>query len=293
MATTYPRQLFIIWGNKVSIDCREALQEVRQEKDLPPMQIHEGGLSRFIFTITDHSGDKPQSVSVNVGASAIPHLIEQTRLTKMRQIVSSVNKDAAELSPAHTEQLQFGVFKGKTPAQALLDGGDQKKLLEMKAMLEKNLSAYPNNKKVIDAIDDAITLKNNGALKPAAGASHSSIDVFGEDYKYSRNETSDGYRTISGISIKYIPGRLYPWRVEVTNYEAPMMKSADGQLRPEVSKARNKRCFGINISDKDWDYVIDCVGGTKRLFESMVFPSLYARAQDIDKELRTSWQKSE
>lgn len=67
-------------------------------------------------------------------------------------------------SPAYTLIFQLGNMKGKTPAQIVAEKDGEQRLLAQRQYLEQNLARYPRNQKMIEAIDQAIFLKNNGTL---------------------------------------------------------------------------------------------------------------------------------
>ena len=75
-------------------------------------------------------------------------------------------EDNNKNSKAYTVKFFLGEFRGKTPAQVLMENQANKdKLLAQKTQLSANLSRYPRNQDQIDAIDEAISLLESGALK--------------------------------------------------------------------------------------------------------------------------------
>ena len=291
----YPKQLFCVWGNNVSLDATCELVAPRNDGDTPPLQMHEGNMSRFVFTILNHTSNPPTALKTNIPATDIPyleHMVEAAfRKKESMKAEPAVPVETKNTSPAYTTVIPFGKFKGTTPASALLANANNKTELTGTAQfMRSNASKYPANLKIAEAIEEAVRLFDSGKLSvessAAAAVPESTMVVYKEDIHYGRSATADGYREVTGIEIVCNLRNRYPWTVKISSLEAPVNKSSDGKSVPELSKARNRKNASINLSDKDWLMIMNRLRRTVEMFEEKNFNAMFTRADDIARQNR-------
>lgn len=285
MAVKYPRQIFDAFGNKVSINIEDRLVAPKNESTTPPLEMHEGSLSRFVVTLLDmSSGSKTSYVNANIPARDIPGIMKGTELCFLKGAIAAKQAGGAT-EECYTVQLPWGDHKGKTPAAVLIENPEaEESLANMKNLLSQNVSKYPNNAKVIKAIEQAIQKKKDGKLNPDSVTSSDGelTVIYDRNYKYKGKESADGYRQIYGIQISHKSGNKYPWSVRITNCEAPLEKKGDGTVNPIMSKSRNPQSATINISNDDWAYLTYRMSENLRMFESANYGELSSRSQKLE-----------
>lgn len=283
----YPRQIFDAFGNKVSINIEDKLIAPKSESTTPPLEMHEGSLSRFVVTLLDMTGGaKTSYVNANIPAKDVPGIEMETEALFVKDAIAS-SKSAGGNEACYTTQLPWGDHKGKTPAAVLIENPAAAESLEnMKSLLNQNAGKYPNNLKVVKAIEQAIAKMKEGTLN--AGESSSSEGelavIYDKNYKYKGKESADGYRQIYGIQISHKMGNKYPWSVRITNCEAPLEKKADGATTPIMSKSRNQKSAQINLSKEDWAYIVYRMSNNMKMFERENYGELSSRASKIEWE---------
>lgn len=291
----YPKQLFCVWGNNVSLDATCELVAPRNDSDTPPLQMHEGNMSRFVFTILNHNSNPPTALKTNIPATDIPyleHMVEAAfRKKESLKAEPVVHTEAKNSSPAYSTTIPFGKFKGTTPASVLISNPNDKTELSGTAQfMRSNASKYPANLKIAEAIEEAIKLLDSGKLSAESSSAvvvpESSMVVYKEDIHYGRAATADGYREVTGIEIVCNLRNRYPWTVKINSLEAPVNKASDGKSVPELSKARNRKNASINLSDKDWLMIMNRLRRTVEMFEEKNFNAMFTRADDIAKSNR-------
>ena len=288
----YARQIFCKWSSNSSLDCEAQMAAPKATGTTSPLEMHDGNLSRFVFRIQDHS-ETGGSVTSNIPASDVPYLRRMTDLAfekKANYFPSESNK-----STAYTEMLATGKLKGMTPAQALLTGKATVEDLEStRQFLEINLTKYPRNQQAIDAINETIRLHKAGELKDADGgrSSNSAVTVYKEDIRFSRAQLLNGYRRVMSILITCEFAKQYPWTVQITNQECPMMKTSQGAMVPELSKGINRVTKRISLNDKDWAHAIDQMENHKRMFEMAHFAEMTKISEEVIRKDREEYNRS-
>lgn len=263
----------------------------------PPLQMHEG-YSRFKGTLIVKDKKAAKFVSFNIPAEDIPYIHEMTKqlmtvsLNKKMQGTVNAEKNTEgnnELSShkAFTEKFIMGNLKGKTPGQILSENDSNVDVLKkQREFLVKNLKGHENNQKLIDAIDDAFALKEEGKLEKLSESrtttASSEITVYSCEPKNIKPLDAEGRYTVYQISVTYNPSMNLPYCVNVMNCFAPV-ETKDGN-KIIMSKAVNKQEFNIRVSEQEWFKMIDRMLAQKNLFESMTYPEQIKLAAKISKD---------
>jgi HD superfamily phosphohydrolase len=284
MAIKYPNQITTIKRNKkvLGVDAKLVLptQEELDSGKSSPLEMH-SGFSRFEFSLID----KEKNI---VPVANIPAVDVSYIKVKTDAIINSLNKQVSLneeiLSDdiAYTQPLFDKTFKGMTPAQVLLkDPNNADKLKEIKNWLSANLDKYPNNKKQIDAIDNALDLLDADLLKDdSAKQNTSSITIYEEDFKYKSKVNEKGYNLIYKISVTYNSAMRYPYSIKICNGYAPVETFANGQKNIKLQQATDMVESSIVIDEKEWYTVVYKMFSTLTNFESLHFLNQYQIAKD-------------
>ncbi len=302
MAVDYPKQLFCIWGGKKSsLSATFELVAPKKEGNTPPLEMHEGNLSRFALTLLDTSTGSTKSFIANIPAHDIDVIYAKTYVALTKNALylpvkapkpqTEESADVGfeeEYSLCYTQQIRVGTFAGKTPAEILLSDGSQKeKLQSTQNWLEENLSKYPNNAQTIEAIKQAIMLYDIGELHPRKAPSNvvempdnqGNYTVYHREFKSTRRTNSKGYRLCYNIDISMQQGMRYPWLVTITNYFSPQKGDTVDQKICE-----DKQVAKIRITDDDWLAAIGIMKRSQMFFELINFQPLFRRAEELTKK---------
>lgn len=218
---------------------------------------------------------------------------------KYRKLPEKTHSQDANLikgEKAKNVQIRSGIYKGKTPYEVLAGDSSQKDgLLKQKAWLAGNLGKYPMNQEQIDAIDEAILMLDKGQL--GSHAAEKGMETtqlkFGDILLYSsgprplqRKMGDDGYCPVKEMSITWHIGKDYPVEINISNYDATIIKRDNGAINVETSKKRNEVKTYFNISSDGW---FDCLSRIQRhmdLFGIYNMTKQFKEADEADRQNR-------
>ena len=208
----YPRQVGSIKRSKkvLGIDAELHLPTEEEILNTPPLAMH-SGYSRFEVSLIDKDQD---AVAVaNIPANDVFYIKQKTEIA-MDRIVDAqyVKRTATAVSKpksiAYTQQIMADKnFKGKTPAEILINTPENKELLiRTRDWLSANLSKYPRNKPQIDAINEALDLFDTGMLSSEDAAEYadtyeSMITVYDSGSKFKTKKNEKGFNLVYDIKI--------------------------------------------------------------------------------------------
>lgn len=194
------------------------------------------------------------------------------------------DRETGGIRPAFTK-LKMGNFAGKTPGDLLLEAGDVNKvkedLLQQADFLRKKLDVYPQNKIQIDAIEDAINTYENGNLadfKPQDPdreevTSEVTYEIYKTPIKHQKKINEHGKNECYSIYISCSPVKRYPYRIEIMNCYAPLMKM-NGLTPPDMSRAESLKKDTFDLTEEEWDYILDWIIHNTDLTRSLWYPEL-------------------
>lgn len=283
----YPKQVASLLQNKngekktLGINCELSVPKVETERERSmPLEIHASGLSRFVFTLIKKTDKIKDFVIANIPADEGYYIYEKTLLS-MQEILAAKRtsvSEAEKLSPAYLERFSMGVFKGKTPAEILIENANNREaLINQGEFLNKNVEKFPANKKMILAIKDALNLLKTGKLEnKSIPVSSNVITLYNEPMKPLLSNTNEkGNALIYGIKIICDTSRNLPFSMEIMNCYAPVIKTNEGTLNPKMKEAEDIKKISMNISEKDWFKTINRVRKTLDNFEMISFKKQY------------------
>lgn len=198
---------------------------------------------------------------------------------------TATKEGASGIRPAFTK-LKMGTFAGKTPGNLLLEANDVKKvkdsLLQQASFLQSKLKDFPQNQLQIDAINDAIQAYDDGVLasqKPTeAEAVEENAGVTYEIYKtpikHQKRVKSDGKHECYSVYVSCSPAKQYPYKIEIMNCNAPLIKMKNGLMPPDMSKADSIRKENIELKEEEWEYILDWINSNIALTRNLWYPEL-------------------
>jgi len=290
--TQYPRQLYSAKREKIVLGIDSYLDAPSAKDTVSPLEMH-SPFSRYVVTIIDKSGARTITPKANIPAGDVAGIVSIAKAAMVERIRYSGSGDEAETrtdaSPAYTQVIPFGRFKNKTPAAVLLDNPEDKtELLKTRDFLQSKVSAFPQNQKQIDAINDAVALLDAGALKRENAVQQKSgmQVIYAVSHKYMADTNPQGHRLFYGMSIECYYGNKYPWVITIENLFAPGQQTAKGGLTPKLDEKSGYAKGIIRLNDMEWSRMLSRMESNLQNFETMWYSRMYRDALDIDKAHR-------
>lgn len=267
---TNQKASFIVSPKLFPADVEHALEPAS------PMQIFTPRLSVVRFSIAQYSPTKG-SVIANIGVSEIPgiideyHLAVQEDLTE-KSIRSNLDRLFASLKalikklssfaagdteeedkqerktedvfsrPAYQKKFIMGPYKGKSPAEVMLEAPSLKegweKVKSQREFLQKNADKYKANAELIEAIKDVQDLANKGMLirpdneAPKEELSGTERVIYeGAVKPLSSKKREDGKSFCYQIRILYDASRELPVKFVIMNGYTDVTVKENGSIR--------------------------------------------------------------
>ena len=178
---------------------------------------------------------------------------------------------------AYETRFKAGRLKDRTPIEVLLeDENGEEELRTQREFLKKNLSKYPRNKGLIEAIDMAFALLEEGDIdggtKTAAASSGAGIiKLFSVGLRpLQRKRRADGTCFVYTGRVNWRLGEENPVEIVIENFYAPVEKKENGTLRviagKKVQDTYVKAIF--NMPASLWLSYIYRIAMDMRLFEN-------------------------
>lgn len=247
------------------------MAEATGSDDNPILENHHRRFSRFSFGIMNAAG-VPATANLNV--SDVPGILARARAVKdidMKRRIEEAMKGGAEkkkISPAYTVKLSSGNLKGKTPAQVLLEQGDEgrKQLSSQGNYLYKNREKYPGNVKQVEAIAEAIGLYDHGKLKEEEASETKTVVIpltfqgaddgnsAGSIKSLKRRVRPNGKAFVYQLMLEWHMGEKQPFVVKIMNCYAPLAVLENGLLAPQLSQKESAvtNTFSLTLDQFDW-----------------------------------------
>lgn len=240
--------------------------------------------SRIALSVfTAKSGKRLQYAQANIQEAELCQLIEKSKACVAMAMADSPSSPAGQ---SHQVELN-GKYKGKTPAELLASGTPRADLENQKKWLESNLQRYPGNRKMIEAIDEALSAQAGGSLSQIAS---SSIKVFttGTRFKGRAGQERPNLMYVLDVGFSRATGNF---SVSFVNWLAPVTKLPDGrvqfQQRPDGEVTR----VGVTLSAEEW---LQFIGNLERIhdaFVSVTFAGVWNAVQKSVEENRRAYQQ--
>lgn len=259
------------------------------------LEIH-NGFSRVVFTIVDKTNGKTITPKANLPAREIRGVyalsdscfkshVEGGLLTHLlgKTANSSASSDDVLIdSPAYTQKLFDNKFKGKTPADVLLENPDAKDdLIRTKNWLAQNISKYKGNALQIAAIEEAIKLLEVGELRPVENTKSSTeILIYEPECKFMSMKNAAGNNLIYSLQITYDSAKRYPFTLTIMNCYAPVVNGTGGQKNIQMSAATDMVKSSFSMKANEWYGMISHINSVLDKFEALKLPEALANAAE-------------
>lgn len=272
-----PREIAYI-VEKSTFAILDGLTESNIENEEEPLTLHSRKFSRFSFLIINQ--DK-KAATANMNVKEMFGFLEKSHFAMQQEMLYQFNSgsnEEEELPLAYTVTITSGTLKGRTPADVLLNDGEEgKKLLNNQyTFLKNNLSKYPKNKTQMDAIVNASQLLKEGKLDAdAVGKGQTKrISLYSSGLRPLVNRKNNaGMSFVYELTVDWLLGEKRPLMITIVNYYAPVIKKDDGMLNVQV-KQRDQttlRNNTVNLTFDDWAYVQHMIETDIERFESGIY----------------------
>lgn len=285
----YARQLVEISKSKSKLIVRDQLFPLTEKDNVPFLEVF-AHYSVYKMDILNY--EEKRSDTANIPLDDLPSIIAHTALaTKyIFRIVNGLDKQktAAETpaeptdggtnvqmatgnTPAFTVTMTMGSneMKGKSPAQYFMEAANKKQAYEALkkqwTFLKSNAQKYPNNRTVMQAIQEAAQLAKDGKLpdcSQTAGAQQPAdeleLKIYIPPVKYFTTE-KNGMKKCYDLKIFCYPYKTYPYKVMITNFYAPVRTDDKGMtqiMMNQKEKGTETRSV-FNLSEIEWLHVLE------------------------------------
>ena len=273
-----PREIAYI-VEKSTFAVLDGLTEADIDNEEEPLTLHSRKFSRFSFLIINQ--DK-KAATANLNVKEMFGFLAKSRFAMQQEMLYRFNvtdaKEEEELPLAYIVTIASGSLKGRTPADVLLNDGEEgKKLLNNQyTFLKNNLAKYPKNKVQMDAIVNASQLLKEGKLDAdAVGKGQTKrISLYSSGLRPLVNRKNNaGMSFVYELTVDWLLGEKRPLMITIVNYYAPVIKKDDGMLNVQV-KQRDQttlRNNTVNLTFEDWAYVQHMIETDIERFESGIY----------------------
>lgn len=235
-----------------------------------------GKLSRLVFTIIDKRDGKKKYCTVNMQYDKIAEFVARGNAALKKYLDNeirpsiSANTSDTGTSPAYTVRMTMGKYKGKTVAEILAENPNcGEELNKQYEFLSKNADKYENNRKQMEAIDDAANIiKNGGSFANAAITSSAPYIKVVEPVPLPqiRKKREDGLCPVAELEVVCDCSRNSPFIFTVTNYFAPVDVAANGKLNAKKSAMQELLTQTFSLTVGEWCDMIDKINIAKEIF---------------------------
>jgi len=258
-----------------------------QEKNESPMKVFDDTYSRFTCNII-----KGGATWFNIPIEALPGMRAKTEIAAKEQFtpktVSATPASGEQTGPAFTTRFAMGNLKGKTPIEVLLEDpiSGKETLNKQYKWLKENLSKYPNNKALMDAILDASKV-DIASLGNVSVPSTSVMEILNIGCRpIIRKKREDGKCFIYEGKVTWDTSRNYPVCVTVKNYYANVVQNTDKTLNVNIASKDAEEVKDFNMTADEWLFALHEMEYARDCFKMFHFKEGWKLAEAAAEEAR-------
>lgn len=265
------------------------------EDSTPPLCMH-SAFSRIVFTLIEKkSEDDKIYPTANIPANEVEYIKKRTdnaSLLMMQDKFSPSNTTNTEKADvdhddnlAYTVKLLDRTFKGKTPADVLLeDAKNADKLVDIVKWLKDNIKRYPKNQLQIDAINNALDLLDTSKLSnevaKTSSAGNNIIPIYSSGFKFKQKTNEKNMNLVYTIDVVCDTEKDYPYAVTIMNCYAPVTTDSNGLKNIKMKQAESIKKATILLTEAEWYRIICRSLRTINNFENTNFVTQFDKAKD-------------
>lgn len=228
---------------------------------------------------------------INLSNAVYPEYIKD----KMLGASGGADDKPAENHPGYSVTFSSGAFKGQTPAQILLRDGEKAvdALRGQYKFLRDNVTRYPRNQMVMDAITDAVDLFKRGELSADSASTGAGRHVTLYDVSLRplvRQKRDDGMCFVYNAKIMWDFSADAPITIAIENYYAPVERLNDGRLNVHASQRDMSTLVSntMTLSVDEWMWCVHQAEMDMRRFEAINAQKTWDDAQQAIVRQRNS-----
>ena len=165
---------------------------------------------RLRLTIINKGGNRLQA---QFDANELMLIDRKFNLCVEKMMFEKKDEKEGESSIAYTTRFYSGKLKGKSPAEVLNEPDGWNTLQTQYNWLKENLAKYPNNQKLMDAINEAGKLYKSGNLDKV---NTNNILIYSNEYRYMTG-LERNTRNCYTLKIECTPSEKNPYVISMTN----------------------------------------------------------------------------
>jgi hypothetical protein len=289
MAEIYQDQVYAVkrQTQTLSLEAFFAIPELNGK--IPDNPLESKAYSRARLTIIDKTKKPNGVVFANIPESDIAYIKMATDIALGYCLAPTVAPTAStgETSVAYSQRLLMGTHKGKTPMQLLGEPNGKKTLEKEREFLYQNLEKHPVNKRVIDAIDQALAAKEDEMPAQESVNNGGIIEIYRQEHKFlSSQKDSEGRCLVYCVLLQCELARKYPFSVNIKNAYAPVKTTGTGSANVQMSEAVGNLNFSMNLTKMEFVTLVSKMAETKDNYVAMHFAERYAAKERIGAERR-------
>ena len=196
-------------------------------------------------------------------------------------------KAQPSLSPAYTEKFRAGTWKGKSPAEVILEGleKDGQTLDTQYDFLEKNANKYRANRDIMNAIREAQALHKAGKLRGGVGTKVIPYVLHKVPLKILEStKRKDGRCFTYSMEITWnIGAKTSPIEVHIVNMYCFALKSDTGGTKADMSDDSKRELldYKYTIEVEEWNRMLSKMNNVLNAFYNAAYPHCKKQAQQI------------
>lgn len=258
-----------------------------------PLTFHHETFSRFKFVLINKD-KKP--ATANISVKELPAIFRKIQNLSLRDMMAAQkHSEEPGKSLAYTTTIATGRLKGKTPAALLSEDAQTNKglLISQRNWLKENLARYPKNGEQIQAIEEALSLYEEGKLNmEESGGGFQPETVYSSNMRpLIRRKRGDKY-FVYEIAIRWNGGAKKPVEIELRNYYAPVVRQENGLLHVMAKEKEDEIRNGISLTMEEWMWVEHMLETNLRTFENLYASRHYKMAFEEERQVKEELRKS-
>lgn len=265
----YERDIFTSKKGNATTKTTLSLEDylVPRDKSKDSQGLIHAEFSRFVVNILENNEGDKTHLKANIPVSAVPvickkvnnavRIADEMRMKGILQVSNDAETGSNTNSSSEPMIISLTEFKGMTPTQVLLaNPANKKKLLDHIPILEQNANKYKGNIKIIEAINNAVAMLDNGTLNGTAVPEKKigELKCYVSDMKYFREQrTIEGlaYNKCYQIAIEYDANMRVPFVIKICNCWCQLSSKEGGQTLIQLKTMKDKIIKNYRLSEED------------------------------------------
>lgn len=282
--TKYPVEVASVVRSNKTLGINSFLFRANASDNESPYKIY-GKFSRYAITLFERVNGQRKMAKGNIRVGEFADIERRTQyaFNKHMSMETGGAEHSNSLPSAYTVKIATGALKGKSPAQAIIDGQGAM-VVEQRKFLQANLQKYPSNKIQIDAITEAIGLYRENKLDPSllnSSVDNEVISLYNAGiHPLVREKRADGKCFVYDISIVWKLGAKYPVNFNITNYYANVKKMDDGRLNVGTVDESSRIKLSIAMSEAEWFDILASIERNMNQFEVITAKMIFDEADE-------------